>query len=206
MKLAQFLKRYLIAGLLVVIPISLTFLVIGWFVSFIDGITAPLFARLFGHKIPGMGLISAVIALIVIGFITSYVPGQRFFNFWESIILRIPVLSWVYKTIKQIVDAFSPESNHSFKSVVIVEYPRQGSFSLGFVTKELALDRPESNGESFIAVYIPTNHVYLGDYVLFHKQDVIFTTLSVQEGIKCALSAGATLPDHIALLKNKAIF
>ncbi|MBI4055936.1 MAG: DUF502 domain-containing protein, partial [Elusimicrobia bacterium] len=182
--------------LFVIIPITLTFLVVVWFVNLVDTILAPLILKLLGHPLPGLGLITALLLLLFVGFLASHVIGQKLLHLADEILFHIPFLNWIYKTFKGIVDAFSPANKTSFKSVVIVEYPRPEVFCLGFATNEIVLTR-NGRKEAMISVYIPTNHVYLGEYALFAKDEVIHTHLSIQEGIQCALSAGSAIPKEL---------
>jgi len=114
----------------------------------------------------------------------------------KLLFLKIPIFKSLYSSLKQLIDAFSPENKSSFQKFVIVEYPRKGSFVFGFQTKECLLK--ENNIEKkLIAVYIPTNNLYLGEVVLFDEESVIHTNIPIQEGIKIILSGGIAAPQII---------
>lgn len=198
----QTLKRHIITGFFLLVPGTLAVLVVTWVVSWVDSTLAPLVTGILGYKIPGLGLLFAVAGAAAAGAFAENVIGVRLIEAAEEFIFRIPIFNWVYKTIKQIFDAFSPSNLAAFKRVVLVEYPRKGAYSLGFVTNDIHLERPDAADEELVTVYIPTNHVYLGDFILVPKDEVRPTNISVQQGVQCALSAGAAIPSHIKVKKR----
>jgi uncharacterized membrane protein len=187
------LKRYFISGFVTAVPIGLSALSVWWFIRFVDSSLAPIAEGVVGRAIPGFGILVALLAILVSGALASHVVGGRIVSLLEDALLHVPVFKWVYGTIKRMTDAFSPENKTAFKSVVIVEYPRPGVYSLGFVTSETSF-----GDKDLMAVYIPTNHVYVGDVILVPKDHVFPTTMNIQQGIQSVVSAGATLPDKIA--------
>jgi uncharacterized membrane protein len=197
-------KRRFFAGLLISIPAIITFLIIGWFFKFVDGLLKPLYYNILGYHVPGLGFISAVILIFIIGLISANVFGKKIIEYFEKIILRIPIFKGIYIASKQLVDAFSPESRgSSFKKFVIVEYPRPGVFSFGFLTKECTIKAEKDGHEPCLkAVYIPTNHLYLGDIVLFREDEVFYTDIPIDEGIRIILSGGIATPPKISEAKG----
>lgn len=197
-------KRRFFAGLLISIPAIITFLIIGWFFKFVDGLLAPLYYNILGYHVPGLGFISAIVLIFIIGIISTNVIGRKIIGYIEMIMLKIPVFKGIYTAIKQLVDAFSPESKvSSFKKFVIVEYPRPGVFSFGFLTKECVIKTESNNGESSLkAVYIPTNLIYFGDIVLFSDENIFYTDIPIEEGIKIILSGGIATPPRLSGVKG----
>jgi len=193
-----FLKRKFLAGLVISIPAVITVLILVWFFEFIDGILGPIYSRVLGHPTPGLGFISAVILIFIIGIISTNVFGKKTIHFFEKAVVRIPVFKGLYTAIKQLVDAFSPEDKTSFKKFVIVEYPRAGSYAFGFLTKECTIKTDRAGKETCLrAVYIPTNNLYLGEIALFSEADVFYTDIPIEEGIKIILSGGIAAPSKI---------
>ncbi len=191
-------KRKFIAGLFVSIPAIITLLVIMWFFRFVDGLLGPFYDRLLGEHTTGLGFISAIILIFLIGIISTNVFGKKILELADRLFLRIPVFKGIYTAAKQLVDAFSPENKTSFKRFVIVEYPRAGCFAFGFLTKECSIRTDtEENEKCYRVVYIPTNNLYLGEIILFKKDDVLYTDLSIQDGIKIILSGGIATPSHM---------
>ncbi len=197
-------KRRFFAGLLISIPSIITFLIIGWFFKFVDDFLEPLYYNLLGYHIRGLGFISAVILIFIVGIISTNVIGRRIIEFFEHVILKIPVFKGIYTAVKQLVDAFSPESkSSSFKKFVVVEYPRPGVFAFGFLTKENVV-KTEKDGSQCIlrAVYIPTNNLYLGEIALFKEESVFYTDITIDDGIKIILSGGIATPSKLSEVKG----
>jgi uncharacterized membrane protein len=109
--------------------------------------------------------------------------------------MRVPVFRTIYAPVKQLVAAFSPDNEYGFKRVVMVEDPRRG-LVMGFLTKEFTIDRGRG-AEGLVAVYVPTNHLYLGDVVVYPRESIVFPDISVEEGIRIFLTGGMSLPDRI---------
>jgi uncharacterized membrane protein len=197
-------KRKFFAGLFVLIPSVITFLVIAWFFRFVDSFLEPFFFKILGYHFPGIGFISAIIIIFLVGIISTNVFGKRIIESFEHLLLKIPVLKGIYTSVKQLVEAFSPESKvSSFKKFVIVEYPRPGVYSYGFLTKDCVVKADKNGRESCLkAVYVPTNLIYFGDIVLFPDECICFTDISIEEGIKIILSGGIATPSKIAEVKE----
>jgi len=197
-------KRRFIAGLFVSVPAIITFLVISWFFRFVDGILEPVYFTVLGYHTPGLGFVSAVVLIFIVGIVSTNVFGRKIIQFFESIILNIPVFKGFYTAIRQLVDAFSPDNKSaSFKKFVIIEYTRAGAFAFGFLTNECTIKAENSGRESCLrAVYVPTNNLYLGEIVLVREGDVFYTDLPIDEGIKIILSGGIAAPLRIREAKE----
>jgi uncharacterized membrane protein len=196
----QWLRRSFITGFFVTVPLVITVTAFIWLFGFVDGLTAPLFQRLLdryvgpGSHIPGLGLATTAVGVLFVGAIATNVLGRRILQQGEGYLLRVPVFRTIYAPVKQLVDAFSPDNELGFKKVVLVA--DNGRQSLGFLTKEFTLDR--GNGpEPLIAVYVPTNHLYLGDILVFEPHQVSFPDLTVEEGIRVFLTGGMALPPRL---------
>jgi uncharacterized membrane protein len=191
------LQRYFVTGFFTVIPFGLSALIVWWLVSLVDNALAPIVWALTGRIVPGLGLLVALFTVMAAGWLTTNVIGERLLEMVEGLFLHIPVFKWFYGTAKQATEAFSPHKKDAFKSVVLVEYPRPGVYSLGFVTGETVLDLPHGAHKTLSSVYVPSNHVYIGEVVLVPKEHLHHTDLTVQQGIQAALAAGAGLPERI---------
>ncbi|MEW6107910.1 MAG: DUF502 domain-containing protein [Nitrospirota bacterium] len=197
-------KRRFIAGLFVSIPAIITILVIIGFFKFVDGLLEPLYFKILGYHTPGLGFLSAIVLVFIIGIISTNVFGKKIIYFFERIFLNIPVFKGFYTAVKHLVDAFSPENKSvSFKKFVIIEYPRKGCFAFGFLTKECTIKAESTGKESCLrAVYVPTNNLYLGEIVLVSESDVFYTDISIEDGIKIILSGGIAAPYKIGEAKG----
>ncbi len=190
----QWLRRSFIAGFFVSVPLFLSVAAFVWLFGIVDGLTAPLYERLLGRRIPGLGFLTTAAAVLAVGAAATNVIGKRLLQRTESYLLRVPVFSTIYAPVKQLVVAFSPDNEFGFKRVVMLE-TKQG-YSLGFLTKEFTVDRG-SAPESLVAVYVPTNHLYLGDVVICERDRAVFPDLTVEEGIRIFLTGGMSIPSRV---------
>src|SRR5258706_2666584 len=157
----QWLRRRFLTGFFLTVPLFITVAALVWIFGVVDGLTTPLYDQLLGRRIPGLGIGSTAIAIMLVGVIATNVLGRRLLTRSEDILLRVPVFKTIYSPLKQLIAAFSPESESGFRRVVLVEHAARG-FSIGFLTKEFTVDRGKG-AEPMLAVYVPTNNLYLGD-------------------------------------------
>ncbi|HMK55349.1 MAG TPA: DUF502 domain-containing protein [Dissulfurispiraceae bacterium] len=196
-------KRKFLAGLVITVPVTLTAVVIATLFKFIDGILGQFFDIFLGRHIAGLGFIAAVGIIFLVGIISTNVFGKRVLGVVEYVFLNIPVFKSIYTSIKQLVDAFSPDGKGAFSKFVIAEYPRIGCYSFGFLTKECSIR--SSNGETKLkAVYIPTNNLYMGEIILLDDKSIIYTNIPIEEGIRIVLSGGIAAPTSITAAREVA--
>jgi uncharacterized membrane protein len=189
----NWLKVRFIAGIFVTLPAFVTAWILWVFWSKIDDFFAPMYFEMFGRPVPGLGFLTAVAIILAMGTIARNVVGRRVLALGDKLLLRVPVFRLLYPSIKMLIDSFSPERRGSFKAVVLVQHPREGTWAFAFVTSELTLESPIGKGE-MVTVFVPTNNLYLGDVVVVPRSDVIFTGLTVEEGLRVILSAGTATP------------
>jgi uncharacterized membrane protein len=193
------IKRTFIAGLVVIIPILVTIFVVWWAFDLVDGFLAPIYDRMLGYHFPGLGFLSTIVLIFLVGLFATNVVGQRLLSWGEAFLSKVPLIKIIYPPLKQLMDAFSPQSSPTFKRFVLVEYPRKGVYSFGFLTDHSQLESEEQKAEPLAAVYIPTNHLYLGEIVLFRREDVYYSDLGIEEGIKIILSGGIATPPRLTV-------
>ena len=189
------LRRSFLAGLVVTVPLFITVVTLLWTFRFIDGIARPLSMYAFGREVPGLGVLITGAFILIAGALATNVLGRRVLQQGEKWLLNVPLFKTVYAPVKQLVAAFSPDSESGFKKVVIVDDPRRGMV-IGFLTREFTIDRG-AGPEAVIAVYVPTNHLYLGDVLVFPRAQAFYPDLSVEEGIRVFLTGGMALPTAI---------
>src|SRR5215470_17291718 len=190
------LRRRFLTGFFVTVPLFISGYALVWIFRIVDGLTTPLYDRLIGRTVPGLGTLSTAAAIMLVGVIATNVIG-RLLQRAEDILLRVPVFRTIYAPVKQLVIAFSPDNESGFKRVVLIEHSTRG-YVIGFLTKEFSVDR--GNGpEALIAVYVPTNHLYLGDIIICGRERAMFPDLSVEEGIRIFLTGGMALPPTVRL-------
>ncbi len=196
-------KRKFLAGLVITVPVTLTIVVIASLFKFIDGILGQFFDIFLGTHIAGLGFITAVGIIFLVGIISTNVFGKRVLNLVEYVFLNIPVFKSIYTSLKQLIDAFSPDSKGSFNKFVIAEYPRTGCYAFGFLTKECTV-RSDNEELKLKTVYIPTNNLYMGEIVLLDDKSVTYTNIPIEEGIRIVLSGGIATPALITATKEGA--
>jgi uncharacterized membrane protein len=188
----QWLRRSFIAGFFVTVPLFISVAAFIWIFGIVDGLTTPFYDSLLGRRIPGLGTLSTAAAIVLVGALATNVIGRRLLARAEGYLLRVPVFRTIYAPVKQLVLAFSPDNEFGFKRVVLIEDAKRG-FSLGFLTREFTIDRGQGP-EDFLAVYVPTNHLYLGDIVICERERATFPDVTVEEGIRVFLTGGMALP------------
>lgn len=195
------MRKYLIAGLLVWMPLGITFLVVRAIVGFLDKsllLLPDAFQpdRLLGFHIPGLGVVLAVLLVLITGMIMANLLGRRLVAFWESLLARIPLVRTIYSAIKQIMEAVLATDAKSFRKVLLVEYPRKGVWSLAFMTSSDLGEVQDKTHADVISVFIPTTPNPTSGFVLMvPESDVIELGMSVEEGLKMIISMGVVVPN-----------
>ena len=183
-------------GVFVTLPVILTAWLFWLFYSSVDDFMAPLYQHLLGQHLPGLGFLTAILIIFCVGVFATNVVGRRILLWGERIIRYIPLVRRVYPTVKDFVDAFSPNRRTGFREFVIVEHPRDGAYSYGFLTGDIRIEGAKL--DVLQSVYVPTNHLYLGDIVLCPRERALFPDIPVEEGIRIFLTGGMSLPGRIA--------
>src|SRR5918911_683545 len=193
----QWLRRSFITGFFVTVPLFISVAAFIWLFDVVDGLTTPLYDRLLGRRIPGLGIASTALVIVLVGAFARNVIGRRVLQRTEGWLLKVPVFKTIYAPVRQLIAAFSPDNESGFKRVVMVEDPRRG-YAFGFLTREFTMDRG-SGPESLIAVFVPTNNLYLGDVLICERARVIFPDISVEDGIRIFLTGGMALPPKVRI-------
>src|SRR5262245_39128222 len=189
----QAFRNRMIAGLVILIPIVLTVKVFWWLLTYLEGLTTPIMMRLYGRTFPGTGVLITLIVIFVTGVLFSGGPLRRLLDSAEDLLEIFPIVGTIYGTLKKVLSGFgSPQSRQSFQKFVLARLP--GRTSPGFLTGTFKLDLADGTTRELRTVYVPTNHLYVGDVVVLPPEDVLETDLSVEEGISILLSAGASVP------------
>nr|AFK36252.1 unknown [Lotus japonicus] len=191
-----FSKKFM-TGCVVLFPVAVTFFITWWFIQFVDGFFSPIYSRL-GIDIFGLGFITSLSFVFLIGvFVSSWIGGTVFW-IGEWFIKQMPLVRHIYSASKQISAAISPDQNTTvFKEVAIIRHPRVGEYAFGFITSTVILQK-ENEDEELCSVFVPTNHLYIGDILLVNSKDVIRPNLSIREGIEIIVSGGMTMPQLIS--------
>lgn len=194
------LRRYLIAGLLVWVPLGVTLLIINFLVELMDRtlLLIPMAYRpdtVLGFHIPGLGLVLTVAVVFITGILVTNLLGQRLFLLGERIVSRIPFVRAIYSATKQVMETLFSGSGKSFRKVCLIEYPRRDAWSLAFVTGEGAGEIRARTGREVINVFVPTTpNPTSGFFLMIPREDVIELAMSVDDGLKMLISVGVVMP------------
>lgn len=189
-RISAHIRRTFIAGLLTIAPLALTVYILKIVFSILDKPTSTLLHKL-GIKIPGLGILITVVFVYFLGMIIANVLGKKFFEWGERILTAIPIVNPIYKTVKQITQAFSGTASRNFRSVVYIQYPRKEMWTLAFVTGESA----NKDNQEFFHLFVPTTpNPTSGFFIMVPKQDTIPAKMDVEEGLKAIISGGMLAP------------
>lgn len=196
-------KKFM-SGCVILLPIAITFYTTWWFIRFVDGFFSPIYIHL-GINVFGLGFATSITFIFLVGVFMSSWLGASLLGLGEFFIKKMPLVRHIYSASKQISAAISPDqSSRAFKEVVIIRHPRIGEYALGFITSTVTL-RGGSGDQELACVYVPTNHLYLGDIFLMSRADVIIPDLSVREAIEIVLSGGMSVPQIISGVEGTAV-
>jgi uncharacterized membrane protein len=194
-KLRSWFKVRFITGFFVTVPVVLTAYVLWIFYREVDGLLSPVYEQIVGRHVPGLGFLTAIVIIFLVGLIATNVVGRRILQWGEALLRRVPIFGRVYPAVKDLIEAFSPHRRSGFREFVIVEHPREGLYAYGFRTGEVWVEGTKP--ETLVTVFVPTNHLYLGDIFLVPPEGIVPTGLSIEEGIRIILSAGTAAPRRI---------
>jgi uncharacterized membrane protein len=191
----QWLRRRFLAGFFVSVPLVISVAAFVWIFSLIDGFVGPFYADWLGRDVPGLGIVTTALVVLLIGILATNVIGKQVLQRAERYLLLVPVFRTIYAPVKQLVAAFSPDNEYGFKRVAMIEDETRG-YMLGFLTKEFTVDRGDGP-RPMVAVYVPTNHLYLGDVIICPREKVSYPDITVEQGIRVFLTGGMALAGRV---------
>jgi len=195
------LRKYIIAGLLVWLPLAATVVIIKLVVDLLDKTVLLLLPEwqptsVLGFSIPGFGIILAIFILLITGMLAANLFGRRLVSFWEAILNRIPLVRSIYNSVKQISSTILDSKGKSFRKVVMLQYPRKGLWSIGFLSNEDVSTDIEGLEEGLVAVFVPTTPNPTSGYIIMTpREDITELDMTVEEGFKFIISMGVIVPD-----------
>jgi uncharacterized membrane protein len=187
-KLQSFLKKNFFTGLLVVVPVGVTVLVLKALLVWIDGILGNLEKELLGQYYPGLGIVTLVLLILLVGMISANYIGKKVLHAWDRLLRRLPLVRGIYSTVRQMMETFS--ADQSFHGVGLVEYPRKGCFSVGFITGQ-ANEHVMGLSGKYFSVFVPTTpNPTAGFLLILPENEVRKLDMTVDEGMKYIVSLG----------------
>lgn len=196
-------KKFM-SGCVILLPIAITFYITWGFFHFVDGFFSPVYNQL-GINVFGLGFITSITFIFLVGVFMSSWLGTSLLGLGEWFIKKMPLVSYIYSASKQISAAISPDqSSNAFKEVAIIRHPRIGEYAFGFITNTVLLQR-NTGEEELCCIYVPSNHLYIGDVFLISSMDILRPNLSVREGIEIVISGGMSVPQILTTIDAQAI-
>ncbi len=194
------LRKWLFAGLLVIIPVVITIWVLQWIIGTLDQTLLILPEswrpdKLLGVHIPGFGVLLALAILLTIGAVASNFLGRTLLEWWHNLLTRIPVVRSIYMSVKQVSDTLFSENGNAFRKAVLLQWPRENMWTIGFVTGTPGGDVANHLHGEYLSIYVPTTPNPTGGYfVMLRKTDCIELNMSVDEALKYIVSMGVVVP------------
>ena len=212
------MKKYLVAGLLVWLPLAITIWVLSWLLGVLDGVFAWLLSatqavmpvsthenieRL--RSVPGLGVLVMAVGLLVTGVFAANIFGQWWLRQWDRLLHKIPIVKSIYSSVKQVSDTLFSSSGNAFREAVLVQYPRQGSWTVAFVTGKPGGEVAKHLPGEYVSVYVPTTpNPTSGFFLMMPRADVVELRMSVDEALKYVISMGVVAPAMAALQPRTA--
>ena len=198
-------KKSFLTGILVLVPLVVSVTLLLWFFEKVDDLFSPVLDGVFRtllpgtDHVPGTGILAGLVIILLLGTLARNVVGKRLLDALDRLIQQIPGYRTVYSTIKQLTNAFSPENTQSFKEVLLVEYPMEGVYALGFRTMTV-----EEGDRRLVVVYIPTNHLYLGEVLFIPEEKAVRLEMSIEQAVRLLMSGGIAAPRELRRVRGGA--
>lgn len=198
--LRTIIKNYFLTGLLVILPIFVTVYVIWFLIRVMDVVLKYIPPKYLPEtylpfQIPGLGLILVIILIFGVGLLTRNLAGRRVVHIWENMVDRIPLVRIIYSGVKQLLEAFFIQKNQAFKRVALLEYPRRGTYVIGFITGESKGEVQSKINKNMINVFVPTTpNPTSGFYILIPEDELIVLDMTVEDAFKLIISGGIFSP------------
>lgn len=199
------LKKYFLSGVLVVVPVILTFLVIRFLFEAIDGLLQPVLHELLGYFIPGLGVVTTVLLILLAGILSRNYVGKFLYRLGDNILAKLPLTRPIYSAAKQLIEAIASDESGVFQETGLVEYPRKGVFALCFVSHRFQLTK---NGKTrdMVSVFVPSTPTPVsGMVIIVSPEEVTLLDMTVEEGIKFLVSGGVASPDVLKEARSKEV-
>ena len=190
--ITQNFRSKIFAGLAALLPLYLTFFVIKFLFVTLEEMSDPILKR-FNLDIPGLGIILTVLLIYILGFLVTNFLGRKIFNIGERIVKKVPIVNMIYTTLKQITETFTKGSTDAFEGAVYIQYPRQGLWTMAFISGE----SKTKEGVPYYHLFVPTTpNPTSGFFLMIPQADTVATGMSVEDGLKTIISGGLLAPDE----------
>jgi uncharacterized membrane protein len=197
------IRKWLLSGLLVIVPLAITIWVLEWVLSTLDQTLLILPDswqpdKLLGFHIPGFGVLLAFGSLLLVGAVASNFVGKKLVGWWDNLLHRIPIVSSIYSGVKQVSDTLFSENGNAFRKAVLVQWPREGTWTIAFVTGVPGGDTANYLQGDYLSVYVPTTPNPTGGYfIMLRASECVELKMSVDEALKYIVSMGVVVPNGV---------
>ncbi len=196
------IRRQFLSGVLVVVPLILTYIVLRFLFESIDGILSPILSKTLGYSIPGLGIITTILIILLTGFFMRSIVGKSIYKKGDRFLAGMPVIRIIYLAAKQLINAVTLPHVRTFKEVVMIEYMRKGLYAVGFATTEVRCDGDMHNSEKLIGVFVPSTPTPVSGILVFvPEKDIFPLNISVEEAVKLLVSGGIVSPGSMKRIK-----
>jgi uncharacterized membrane protein len=204
------MRKYFVTGLLILVPLAITLWVLNLIIGTMDQSLLLLPERwrpeaIFGFSIPGLGTILTLVVIFATGLATRNFIGKQVVHTWESIVSRIPVVKSIYSSVKQVSDTLFSSSGNAFRKAVLIQYPREGLWTIAFLTGTPGGDVKNYLRDDYISVYVPTTpNPTSGFFLMLRRAEAVELDMSVDEALKYIVSMGVVAPEYLAKKEAEA--
>ncbi len=193
------LRNNFITGLLIILPLTVSLVVLWWAFVKIDWILGNLFQKYLKIEIPGLGLITLLALITFVGLVAQNFIGKKLIRFGEVVVAKIPILRGIYNTTKQFTEGLTQADKSAFRHVVLIEYPRPGIFSAGFLTGDSPPEACQKTGQKLLNIFVPTVPNPMGGFLVFvPENEITYLDMSIEDGLKLFITAGVIKPEQKA--------
>ncbi len=192
------LRRQFLSGMLVVVPLILTYVVLRFLFDTFDGILSPYIIKFLGYSIPGLGIITTILIIILTGFFVRSIVGASIYKRGDNLLTKLPIVRIFYLAAKKLIEALAHPSNEAFKEVVMFEYPRRGIWAIGFLTSKIKFVNGGEDELELVGVFVPSTPTPVSGFVIFApRKDVVTLDITIEAGLKLLVSGGIVAPSSI---------
>jgi uncharacterized membrane protein len=192
------IKRQFLSGVLVVVPLILTFVVLRFLFESVDGVLSPFIFKAFGYTIPGLGIITTILIIILAGFFTRNILGATIYRQSDKILAKTPLIRIFYLAAKQLIQAITLPQVKGFKEVVMFEYMRKGLFAIGFATSKVKFESDRAGKRKMVGIFVPSTPTPISGFLVFLPEDeIIHLDMSIEEAVKILVSGGIVMPSEL---------
>jgi len=200
------IRRQFLSGVLVVVPLILTYVVLRFLFEAIDGILSPYLEKFFHYSIPGLGIITTILIIILTGFFVRSIVGAWVYKYGDKFLAKMPIVRIFYLAAKQLMEALTIPQYAAFKEVVMFEYPRRGVYAIGFSTARIDYVIDDGERKKLVGIFVPSTPTPISGIVIFvPENDVIPINLTIEEGLKLLVSGGIVAPPEFSRKQGNVV-